>query len=80
MNVDENAYWQAMATVIKMEMTANGLTQAKLAEAVGIARETLGNYLSGKREMPMPVFVKISVALNLSPREMFELAEKRIGL
>jgi transcriptional regulator with XRE-family HTH domain len=79
MNVDENAYWQAMATIIKMEMTANGLTQAKLAENVGIARETLGNYLSGKREMPMPIFFKIASALSITPRQMFELAEKRLG-
>jgi len=78
MSTKEERQWAAVATVIKMEMAANGLTQAKIAAAAGVGREAMSNYLLGKRDMPFSVLVNVAAALNLTPRELFELAESRL--
>ena len=78
MHVDAEKYWAAISTVIKMEMTALGLTQLKLAEQVGISRDALGNYLSGKREMPFKTFVNIANALNMEPARIIAIADARM--
>ncbi len=78
MSTEEKAYWEAVATVIRMEMAAAGLSQAKLGTAAGVGREAMSNYLLGKRDMPFSVLVKVSDALGLSPRALFELAETRL--
>lgn len=78
MSTEEQTYWAAVATVIKMEMAAAGLSQAKLGAAAGVGREAMSNYLLGKRDMPFSVLVKVSEALGLSPRSLFELAEARL--
>lgn len=78
MAIDEKQYWAAIATVIKMEMTANSMSQAKLAEMVGIGRVALNNYLSGKREIPFSTFMLVLDRLNLSPQWVFSEAERRM--
>jgi len=76
----EEAMVEAVATVISMEMAAQKprMTQGKLAAAIGIHRETLSNYLAGKRDIPMSVFVQIAEALGLTARELMERAEARV--
>lgn len=76
--IDEEKYWAAISTVIRMEMTALGLSQAKLAEQVGISRDALGNYLSGKREMPFKVFMRIATALDTSIGSIISTADNRL--
>jgi len=78
MSIEESAYWTAVATVIKMEMAAADMSQGRLAAAAGVGREAMSNYLLGKRDMPFSVLVKVSGALGLSPRSLFELAEARL--
>lgn len=80
MALNEEKYWTAISTIIKMEMTANGnMSQAKLATAAGVGREAMNNYLSGKREMPITVFMRVADALGVTPHWIFQEAEKRMG-
>ena len=78
MPINEESYWAAIFTAIKMEMTANELTQAKLAESVGISRDALGNYLSGKREMPFKTFMRIADALGTTMGDIISTADRRM--
>ncbi|WP_155854315.1 helix-turn-helix domain-containing protein [Arthrobacter sp. MA-N2] len=78
MSTEESDYWAAVATVIKMEMAAAGMSQAKLGASAGVGREAMSNYLRGNRDMPFSVLVKVAAALGLSPRGLFELAEARL--
>ena len=78
MNTNEKAYWDAVSTVIRMELTAIGLTQADMAEKVGVSRDAMGNYLRGKRDMPFGVLVKVAESLGLTPHKLFGLAEDRL--
>lgn len=78
MAIDEKQYWAAIATVIKMEMTAHEMSQAKLAEMVGVGRVALNNYLSGKREMPFLTFMRIVDSLDITPQWVFTEAERRM--
>lgn len=79
MAIDEAKYWTAISTVIKMEMTAHdSMSQAKLAAAVGVGREAMNNYLSGKREMPITVFLRVADTLGVTPQWIFQEAERRM--
>lgn len=78
MSIDETQYWRAIATVIRMEMVANELTQADIAGRVGIGREAVSDYLTGKRKMPFPTYIRIADALGLTPAGLAELAETRL--
>lgn len=78
MAIDANEYWAAISIVIRMEMTALDMSQAKLAESIGIGRVALNHYLSGKREIPFPTFMKIMDVLKLSPQWVFTEAERRM--
>lgn len=78
MAVDENEYWAAVSTVIRMEMTAQSMSQAKLADLVGIGRVALNHYLSGKREIPFMTLMKIMNVMNLSLPRVLDEAERRM--
>ena len=77
--VDE--WWTAIATVIKTEMAAHKprLSQGDLAARVGISRETMSNYLTGKREMPVPVFFRIAEQLGLTVQWILDEADRRLA-
>lgn len=80
MALDEKKYWAAISTIIKMEMTArDNMSQAALATAAGVGREAMNAYLSGKREMPILVFMKVADALGVTPHWIFEEAERRMN-
>jgi transcriptional regulator with XRE-family HTH domain len=80
MSINETQYWEAIATVIRMELAGRKMTQAELAGQVGIGREAVNDYLNGKRKMPFPTFVRIADVLGFTPAELASVAEKRIGL
>lgn len=69
----------ALATQIKVELVEHDMTQADLAEAVGIGRPAMNRYMKGHQSMPMPTFFKVAEALGLSPRELMQRAEARIA-
>lgn len=80
MSMDETEYWDAIATVIRMEMAARKMTQSELASQVGVGREAINDYLNGKRKMPFPTFVRVADALGFTPSGLAAAAEARIGL
>jgi transcriptional regulator with XRE-family HTH domain len=68
----------AMAVQIKAEMAARDWKQADLANASQIPTSTLHRYLSGARDIPLPVFAEISKALGLSMIELASRAQRRL--
>lgn len=69
----------ALALQVKVELVERGMDQQALAEAVGIERATLSRYMTGKRSMPMPTFIRVAEVLGLSPVELMGRAEARIA-
>lgn len=69
----------AIAMQIKAEMAAKDWKQSDLANASGIPTSTLHRYLSGSRDIPMPVFAELSRALGLSMIELAQRAERRLA-
>ena len=68
----------ALAHQIRVELVDRGMEQQDLANAVGINRVTMSNYMTGKRSIPMPIFFRIAEALGLSPQALMQRAESRI--
>jgi transcriptional regulator with XRE-family HTH domain len=68
----------AIAVQIKAEMAAKDWKQSDLAAASGIPTSTLHRYLSGARDIPLPVFAGIAQALGLSMIELAQRAERRL--
>ncbi|UUG70001.1 immunity repressor [Arthrobacter phage Zucker] len=68
----------AIASQIKAEMAARDWKQPNLAEATGIPTSTLHRYLSGQRDIPLPVFADIASALGLSMMELAGRAQRRL--
>lgn len=77
MNDDARAVQAAIIKQIKAEMGAKNWNQADLAGKVGMATSTLSRYLAGTRDMPLPVFAEISLALGLPIEETLARAERR---
>lgn len=69
----------AIAIQIKAEMAAKDWKQSDLANASAIPTSTLHRYLSGSRDIPMPVFAEIAKALGLSMIELAQRAERRLN-
>lgn len=51
------------------------LTQAELAEMIGITKEQYGRYERGVNELPLRYFRKICLVLNISPAWLLDLPE-----
>ncbi|AHB31645.1 phage repressor protein [Arthrobacter phage vB_ArS-ArV2] len=68
----------ALVTQVKAEMAARDMKQPDLAEKAGIPTSTLHRYLSGVRDIPMPVAISMASALELSLVELFQRAERRL--
>lgn len=57
----------SLIDVIKLRMYEMGLTQAGLADLLGVSPSRICDYLSGKSEPTMKIGRKISQTLNISP-------------
>ena len=68
----------AMAVQIKAEMAAQDWKQADLANASGIPTSTLHRYLTGERDIPLPVFAEIASALGITYLELAGRAQRRL--
>ena len=73
-----NDIQSAMAVQIKAEMAARDWKQSDLAHASSIPTSTLHRYLSGARDIPLPVFADIAKALGLSMLELAARAQRRL--
>jgi len=70
MTTSEARYEAALAQQIKVELAERGMDQKDLAEAIGIHKVTMSQYMTGKLSMKMPTFYKVSEALGLTPAEL----------
>lgn len=68
----------AMMTQVKVEMAAIGWRQLDLAKAIGAPNSTLSRYLSGERDIPLPITVEIANALNISINDLAARAQARL--
>lgn len=68
----------AMAAQLRAEQTANGFTQARLAEASGINYETLKRILKGTRDINVTQIAGLAKAFGMSPQELVRLASERL--
>lgn len=79
MTSKEQAYWEAISTVIQMEMLARGkMSQSALAKEVGVGREAMNKYLGGKSEMPIQTFMRVADTLGVTPQWIFQEADRRM--
>jgi transcriptional regulator with XRE-family HTH domain len=69
----------ALASELRYERNAAGLTIDKLAEASDITRPTLLRVLAGKRDINVTQLAKLGVALNVTPEELMRRAVTRMG-
>lgn len=68
----------AVAAELRAERARKGTTYAALIADTGIAQSTLQRYLKGERDIPLPAFQDLCLALGVSPRIIFERAEQAI--
>jgi transcriptional regulator with XRE-family HTH domain len=65
------------ATRLQREIRARGFTSVKnFADSIGVHRNTVGNYLSGKTALP-GALARILDALDLAPAEVLTLTQRR---
>lgn len=64
---------QRIVTHLRGEAFTRGFTQGQLADAAGVTRVTMNNYLTGKTSMPIEVFLKVCEVLGLDPYKVIDL-------
>jgi len=72
------AIQSALVAQVKAEMGAQDMKQKDMAAKVGMQTSTLSRYLSGERDIPMPVVFSFASALDLSIIELVQRAERRL--
>lgn len=78
MNETGDIFVQAVAAELRAERARKGTTLAQLVEDSGIAQSSIQRYLKGTRDIPVSALVDICRVLDVSPRLIFERAEKAI--
>lgn len=79
MEANEELIIRAMATEMRMELVSRGWKQQDLAERVGITRESMSRYLSGKKQMPMDTYIRATAAFGISPADLMYRAVNRVA-
>ena len=69
----------ALVKQVKAEMAARDMKQRTMATKLGMQGSTLSRYLSGERDIPMPVVFSFAEALDLSVVELVQRAERRLS-
>lgn len=68
----------ALVAQVKAEMGVQDMKQKDMAAKLGMQTSTLSRYLSGGRDIPMPIVFSFASALNLSIIELVQRAERRL--
>jgi len=53
------------------------MSQADLADAVGVGAIALNRYLNGHRTIPLTTLIKVAAVLGIAPSKLISRAEKR---
>ncbi|BDZ40781.1 hypothetical protein GCM10025865_00800 [Paraoerskovia sediminicola] len=69
----------AFAATIRAEVAAKGYNAKAFAKRAGIPNSTMGTYLNGTADIKMPAFYAIADALEIAPKDLWTLAEARMG-
>ena len=70
MNTRDQEFFKELGERIANARKANGLTQQQLAEALGIAQQTLAHYEGGRSRLPISMLPALSQLLTLSFDEL----------
>jgi transcriptional regulator with XRE-family HTH domain len=62
---DEKAYFKALGARVAQRRQEVGLTQVQLAEALGVAQQTLGSYEVGRNRIPVSMLPALAQALKV---------------
>ena len=68
----------ALSQQVKVELAERDWKQRDLAEALEMHEAMLSRYLNNRVAWPMPVFVRIAEALDLTAAELMTRAQARI--
>src|SRR6266508_7019049 len=65
MKIDEEVLYQHIGTTLRQRRRELGLSQAQLAEAVGILRTSITNVEAGRQRVPLHVLYQICAMLKI---------------
>lgn len=65
--------------ILVMNRVTPKVSQGDLAEHAGVSRESISNYLNGKRAMPLGVLVAICERLGVSMTDLVNRAYSQLG-
>lgn len=71
--MDDKELFSVLALNIKVERTIKGLTQAKLAELIGVHEKYIGVIEAGKQNVTLKTLNKMANALNIEIGRFFEI-------
>jgi len=77
--VTDKAFYVQLGQRITEARKAQGLTQTQVAEAVGIAQQTLAHYEGGKLRVAVALLTPLAQALGISVEELVGAPTKRAG-
>lgn len=75
---DEKDYFKLLGARVAQLRRDHGLTQAQLAEALGISQQRVGSYEVGRRRIPVSMLQSLAQALSMAVDELLgETAKAR---
>lgn len=78
MTQDEKDYFKLLGSRVAQLRRDHGLTQAQLAEALGISQQMVGSYEVGRRRIPVSMLQSLAQALSVAVDELLgETAKAR---
>jgi transcriptional regulator with XRE-family HTH domain len=79
MAVTDKAFYVQLGARIAAARKAAGLTQVQLAEALGIAQQTLAHYEGGKLRVAVALLPQLAELLGVSAEELIGTNSRRAG-
>lgn len=77
MKARSDRYNAAIGRQIRAEISAAGQSILGVARELGMARSTLDNYVTGKRDIPVPVAYQVAEFLGIDPQVLIQRATER---
>ena len=68
---DERAFFVALGERMAQFRKARGITQAQIAEALGLTQQTYQSYEVGRRRIPVSTLPSVARALSVSLEDLF---------
>ncbi|MEA5576071.1 helix-turn-helix transcriptional regulator [Anabaena sp. UHCC 0451] len=65
MKINENNLYQQIGRRIKQRRTEMGMTQAELADAIGVLRTSITNIEAGRQKAPLHVLYQLCIVLDV---------------